>query len=63
MYNNTMTTVIIEGPERAIRAGTWAEKNIKFGWNLDVSDPFSNHYNFRFTDPKEATFFSLKWKQ
>lgn len=58
-----MTTIIIEGPERAIRAGTWAEKNIKYGWNLDVLDPFSNQYNFQFTDPKEAIFFSLKWKQ
>lgn len=63
MYNSNMTNVIIEGPERAIEAGTWAEKNIKSGWDLDISvSPFSNLYNFQFRDPKEAVLFSLKWK-
>ena len=62
-YNNNMTTVIIEGPEKAIFAGTWAEKNIKNNWHLDVREPFANRYHFVFSDSKDATFFSLRWKQ
>jgi hypothetical protein len=61
-YNITMNTIIVEGPENAIRAGTWAEKNIKHKWALDVSGgPFSNSYAFTFSDAKDATHFALKW--
>ena len=59
-----MTNVIIEGPEQAIEAGTWAEKNIKCIWKLEIlTSPFSNHYNFQFANSKDATHFALKWKR
>jgi hypothetical protein len=58
-----MNTVIIEGPERATQAGTWAQTNIKNKWGLDVSDgPFSNHYAFTFVSEQDATHFALKWR-
>lgn len=63
MYNKHMSTIIIEGPERAIRAGTWAENNIKDNWNLNLMDPFSNNYHFTFSNPDEASMFALKWAQ
>jgi len=58
-----MNKIVITGPEQAIRAGTWAEKNISGKWNLELVDPFSNRYHFRFSDPKDAIFFALKWRQ
>lgn len=57
-----MNTVIIEGPEQAIFAGTWAENNLKHKWSLEVQGgPFSNHYAFNFTNAQDATHFALKW--
>jgi hypothetical protein len=58
-----MNTIIIDGPDRAIQAGAWAQDNIKHKWGLDVSGgPFSNQYAFTFTDTKDATHFALKWR-
>lgn len=58
-----MKIVTIEGAEQAIRAGTWAEKNIKSKWDIDLVEPFGKitKYAFKFSDPKEATIFALKW--
>lgn len=57
-----MNIIVIEGPEQAIRAGTWAGENIKHKWALDVSGgPFSNSYAFNFVDAKDATMFALRW--
>lgn len=58
-----MNQITINGPERAIKAGTWAEKNIKGKWNLDSPDPFSGRYNFSFANKIDAAFFALKWVQ
>ena len=65
MYNKDMNTIIIEGPERAIRAGTWADKNIKNGWELDMINPLSKFpsYAFKFANSLDASFFALKWTQ
>lgn len=67
MYNNDMTTVIIQGPEQAILAGTWAKKHIKNNWDFDMESTtlFGNNptYAFKFSNSKDAIFFSLKWKQ
>ena len=57
-----MNKIIIETPEKAILAGTWAEEHIKGQWNLGLADPFSNYYHFTFSDPSDATLFSLKWR-
>ena len=58
-----MNIVIIEGPEQAIFAGTWAEENIKHKWTLDVQGtPFSNVYAFSFADARDATEFALRWR-
>ena len=43
---NYMNSITIEGPEQAMRAGTWATNNIKGDWKMDLNDPFSNHYHF-----------------
>lgn len=63
MYNDSMKIVTIEGPEQAIRAGTWAEENIKSEWELDLVEPFSKtpKYAFIFSNTKEAMHFALKW--
>lgn len=62
-----MTTVIIQGPEQAILAGTWAEKHIKNNWDFDMiaTSLFIDKpkYAFRFSNTEDATFFSLKWAQ
>lgn len=63
MYNSNMSQIIIEGPEKAIIAGTWAEENITGDWRLEMNDPFSNYYHFIFSRPQDATYFSLRWKQ
>lgn len=59
-----MNTVIIEGPEQAIRAGTWAEKHLAHKWSLDLVEPFSKRpkYAFNFKDAQDATHFALKWR-
>ena len=62
MYNSSMN-VVINGPERAIKAGTWAEQNLKHRWGLDVKEPFSNEFCFTFSNPQEASLFALKWVQ
>jgi len=58
-----MNNIVITGPEQAIKAGTWAEKNIKGKWDLELVDPFSNKYHFKFSRSKDATFFALRWRQ
>jgi hypothetical protein len=63
MYNNNMNKITITGPKQAIQAGEWANKNIKGEWNLELIDPFSNRYHFKFVEPEDATFFALRWKQ
>jgi hypothetical protein len=57
-----MNTVIVEGPDRAIQAGTWAEQNTKGKWKFDLVDMFSSNYYFVFADAKDATHFALKWR-
>lgn len=59
-----MNTIVIEGAEQAIFAGTWAEKNLKHKWTLDLISPFSNKpsYAFNFTNAQDASYFALKWR-
>jgi hypothetical protein len=59
-----MNTVIIEGPEQATHAGTWATQHIKHKWSLDLLSPFAKNpsYAFRFSDERDATHFALKWR-
>ena len=57
-------TVIVKGPEQAIRAGTWAEKFVKGNWKMALDQsPFSNYYHFNFDNSQDATHFALKWAQ
>lgn len=56
-----MSTVTIEGPDRAAEAAYWAKENIHDHWRLDVSNIFSDQYGFVFDDPQDASFFALKW--
>ncbi len=63
MYNTYMKSIIIDGAERAIRAGTWAEAHLK-EWSLEMVNPLSKapQYAFSFRDPHDATLFALKWR-
>ena len=60
-----MSTIIVKGPEQAIRAGTWAENNLKTEWSMDFAtgNPFGPRpeYAFRFANSKDAALFALKW--
>jgi len=59
----SMTTITIEGAERALDAGAWLERQrIKyelFGIGVLSSDP---KYQFKFHNTKDATHFALKWR-
>ena len=59
----SMTTITIEGAERALDAGTWLEpQRIKyelFGIGILSSDP---RYHFKFYNSKDASHFALKWR-
>jgi hypothetical protein len=58
-----MTTVTIEGADRAIDAGEWLNKHrINYQIEMDnwLSDP--PRYQFTFTDRKHATHFALRWR-
>lgn len=59
----SMTTITIEGAERALDAGAWLERQrIKyelFGIGMLSSDP---KYQFKFHNPKDASHFALKWR-
>lgn len=61
-----MNSITIEGPEQAIKAGTWAEKNLKSEWTLDYDLlVLSNRpsYKFTFSNNEDAAWFALKWQQ
>lgn len=60
-----MTSITINGAEQAIRAGTWAEKNLKSQWTLEYADVLTSRpsYRFTFSDTHDASWFALKWKQ
>ena len=59
-----MTTIKINGADRAMSAGEWCNK--EFGsdaWNLSFDHILSgkSEYNFIFDNPKYATLFALRW--
>jgi len=56
-----MTSITINGPEIALRAGAWCRaQGIK--WEIDLP-PFSDNpaYTFKFNNPIDASFFALRW--
>lgn len=58
-----MTTVTIEGADRAIDASEWLNtQHIDYQIGMDnwLSDP--PQYQFTFTDCKHATHFALRWR-
>jgi hypothetical protein len=58
-----MNTIIIEGSDKALAAGGWAQTNIKHKWDISLdSVPFSNSYVFKFSNATDATLFALKWR-
>ena len=57
-----MTSVTIEGANRALDAGTWLWiENIDYEIDLDSGLGPNPRYRFRFSTPEEATHFALKW--
>lgn len=59
----SMTTVTIEGADRAIDAGEWLNtQRIDYQIEMDnwLLDP--PRYQFTFTDRKHATHFALRWR-
>jgi len=59
----SMTTVTIEGADRAIDAGEWLNtQRIDYQIEMDnwLSDP--PRYQFTFADNKNAAHFALRWR-
>lgn len=56
-----MSQIVINGPEKALAAGAWANLNIKGKWDIELNTPFANKYNFVFVDKQDAVHFALKW--
>jgi len=59
----SMTTITIEGAERALDAGAWLAKHcIDYElFSIGVLSP-NPRYRFRFLNPKDASHFALKWR-
>jgi hypothetical protein len=58
-----MTTVTIEGADRAIDAGEWLNRqriDYQIGMDNWLSDP--PRYQFTFADNKNAAHFALRWR-
>ena len=59
-----MTSIKINGVEKAMSAGAWCNKEFgTSGWDLNLDHILSGNpeYKFIFTDPKNATLFALRW--
>jgi hypothetical protein len=58
-----MTTITVDGADRAIDAGEWLnERKINyeiFGIGVLSSEP---KYQFKFANSKDATHFALRWR-
>jgi hypothetical protein len=64
MLQYGMNTVIIESADRATKAGDWLNKHTKIKWDIEMY-PFlgpNARYHFTFSNPKDATYFALKWR-
>ena len=58
-----MTTITIEGADRALDAGTWLLiHNIDYEIDMDLGLGPNPRYRFRFRNPKDASHFALKWR-
>lgn len=56
-----MITINLDDPGRACEAISWCEDNIPYdGWQFNMFWP-ARGYEFKFSDSKMATLFSLKW--
>ena len=58
-----MTTITVEGADRAIDAGEWLNKQkINFEIELASWTAIPPRYHFTFIDNKDATYFALRWR-
>lgn len=64
MLQYSMTTITVEGVERACAAGEWLNKqNINYELTgTGVISSGSPKYHFMFSNTKDATHFALKWR-
>jgi hypothetical protein len=59
----SMTTITIDGADRALDAGTWLLINdIDYEIALDSGLGPNPRYCFRFHNTKDATHFALRWQ-
>jgi hypothetical protein len=59
----SMTTVTIEGADRAINAGEWLNTQ-RIDYKIEMEPWATNEprYHFKFVDNKDATHFALRWR-
>ena len=59
-----MTTITVEGANRALDAGEWLNKQkIKFElFGFGVISSSNPKYHFKFPNPQDATYFALQWR-
>jgi hypothetical protein len=59
----SMTTITIQGADRALEAGVWLNKN-KINYEIAM-EPYILSvpiYHFRFFNPGDASHFALRWR-
>ena len=59
-----MTTITVEGADRAIDAGIWLNERC-IDYQIDMEQVWTKtkpRYQFQFSNTKDATHFALKWR-
>jgi len=59
-----MTTITVEGSDRAIDAGIWLNEQ-RIDYQIDMEQVWTKsepRYQFQFFSTKDATHFALRWR-
>ena len=59
----SMTTVTLEGADRAMDAGEWLNANsMNYEINMEPWTTNNPIYHFKFFNENDASYFALKWR-
>lgn len=62
MLQYTMTSITINGANKALEAGAWCRRQFGTDWEIDLPPISGNpRYTFKFKNYLDASFFALKW--
>jgi len=63
VLQSSMTTITVEGADRAIDAGEWLNTQ-RIDYKIEMEPWTTNEprYHFKFVDYKDATLFALRWR-